>query len=432
MYKIFSSWNKKKFSFAPQRIINFVISSTISFGKRRKISRHLCFHLDDQFAKTYVENSLNKENNYRSQCLLLGCELEIQHKRKIYKALRAKNILILPKYNYLAEQEEPDAENTLPDDIDLTLNCTNPEVLFEKHEESYFKRNDIAKVLLDHEFLNGKKKYLNKCHIFWNFIKLMNFCCLYNYSLNKNDFDLLAKGIEQVFPGETAETYYYYDEDTRHSRGILYNVYLDLRKECYKLGTLSRRKARSSGLAEALKGIWNRDCNVFHNFKQDLFINFVDITADSPFFKEIHDHEGPINDDFIKKWTDPKVFEARKAYFAITPTKEILTAFPCLTWENGLSLVNAETQISQIFIIFNFFRKLCLMIKCFMFFQLLNDFKAEFPEAKEFHQSWKTVATNILDIVRTTSSLKSIEEVKLILSAQPSFFPEVGVQTVEG
>lgn len=119
----------------------------------------MCFYLDDQFAKTYVENSLNKDNNYRSQCLLLGCELEIQHKRKIYKALRAKNITILPKYNYLAEQEEPYAENILPaDDVDLALNCTNPVVLFEKHEESYFKRNEIAKILLEHEFLNGRKK----------------------------------------------------------------------------------------------------------------------------------------------------------------------------------------------------------------------------------------------------------------------------------
>lgn len=67
-----------------------------------------------------------------------------------------------------------------------------------------------------------------------------------------------------------------------------------------------------------------------------------------------------------------------------------------------------------------------------MFFQFLSDFEAEFPEAEDFQQSWKTVATNILDIVRTTSTLKSIEEVKLIINAQPSVIPAVGVQTVEG
>lgn len=83
----------------------------------------------------------------------------------------------------------------------------------------------------------------------------MLYTLLYNSSLNKDDFNLLARGIEQAFLGEKAETYFYYDEAIKKSRGILYNLYLDLGKECYKLGTLERRKARSSGLDEALKGI---------------------------------------------------------------------------------------------------------------------------------------------------------------------------------
>lgn len=83
----------------------------------------------------------------------------------------------------------------------------------------------------------------------------LGYILLYNYSLNKDEFELLARGIQQVFLGEKAETYYHYDESTRKSRGILYNVYLDLRQECFRLGTLTRRKARSSGLDEALKGI---------------------------------------------------------------------------------------------------------------------------------------------------------------------------------
>lgn len=67
-----------------------------------------------------------------------------------------------------------------------------------------------------------------------------------------------------------------------------------------------------------------------------------------------------------------------------------------------------------------------------MFFQLLNDFKSDFPQAKDFQQSWKTVASNIVDIVRITSSLKSIEEVKPIINAQLSVIPGEGVQTDEG
>lgn len=70
---------------------------------------------------------------------------------------------------------------------------------------------------------------------------------------------------------------------------------------------------------------------------------FVDITADSEIFDSIKAFEGPINDEFIEKWLEEKMFVSRKALFEITPTADIFKIFPCLTMHQGLDLVTSTS-----------------------------------------------------------------------------------------
>lgn len=118
---------------------------------------HLCFYLDREFAKTYVFNALDRENCYRSQCVLLGYKLELQHKKKLCRALKQKGIEILAKFNYLENVDEPDGQDDTNLD-DLYPDCTSSSVVLENHDNSYFKRTDLARILLEHEFLHGRKE----------------------------------------------------------------------------------------------------------------------------------------------------------------------------------------------------------------------------------------------------------------------------------
>lgn len=67
-------------------------------------------------------------------------------------------------------------------------------------------------------------------------------------------FELLTAGIEEVFPGEKASSYYRNDGDSNKAKGLLYNVYMDLREELRALGLLETPRAKDAQV-EALKGL---------------------------------------------------------------------------------------------------------------------------------------------------------------------------------
>lgn len=95
-------------------------------------------------------NLLNHEQSYAAQCLIDGHKLEVATKTKYIRILNARGVTQLT--NVI----------TLPDDsgheIDETLNqLGNDDIfaMFHDHNEKYFKRHDLAKLLIEAEF---KKK----------------------------------------------------------------------------------------------------------------------------------------------------------------------------------------------------------------------------------------------------------------------------------
>lgn len=152
---------------------------------------------------------------------------------------------------------------------------------------------------------------------------------------------MLSAGIGAAFPGEPEEAYYYCDANYKKPRGVLYSVYLDLREECRKLGIISKKTSEQSNIVESLKGMcYYLIASIQHEIKIQLLNFFItDITADSELFSGLKDYKGEIDENFIAKWRNPVAFEARKAYYEITPTTEIFLNFPCFELEGGLVLV---------------------------------------------------------------------------------------------
>lgn len=75
--------------------------------------------------------------------------------------MREKGIDIQAQFNYLEGIEESEDilnGNSLDDD---TLDSTVGNLLLAKHDETYFKRNDLATILIEHEFLKGRKELVH-------------------------------------------------------------------------------------------------------------------------------------------------------------------------------------------------------------------------------------------------------------------------------
>lgn len=65
---------------------------------------------------------------------------------------------------------------------------------------------------------------------------------LFIFSLSRKDLYLLSLGIQEYLPGERKEVYYFCEREHKSSKGVLYTVYLESRKECYLIGDLKKRK----------------------------------------------------------------------------------------------------------------------------------------------------------------------------------------------
>lgn len=116
--------------------------------------------LECELPKKYVLDALDELNCYRAQCVRRGYELELSKKKRIFLALKAKNVNIPEEFHYLNEVQLQNGDELLDIVLEEDVTTTEATVLLKTHDENLFKRRDIAKIVLEAEFLKGRSRFV--------------------------------------------------------------------------------------------------------------------------------------------------------------------------------------------------------------------------------------------------------------------------------
>lgn len=126
----------------------------ISFFQKRRLIYYEFFQTEKEFARKYVLNLLNPNQNYRSRCLSQGHKIEIENKKKYFKILKDRNVRVLGKFNYL----EDDLDDVPLDDVLASKSDDELSDLFYAHNEKLFKRSNLAHCVIEPLFVKKNFK----------------------------------------------------------------------------------------------------------------------------------------------------------------------------------------------------------------------------------------------------------------------------------
>lgn len=97
---------------------------------------------------------MKPSENYASQCLIDGHKLEFAQKKKYFQILKERGITDLTNFVNIS--------GSFDDAIDEELNDLDDDEIFSMfhdHDEKFFKRKDLATVLIQAEFKKNSSAY---------------------------------------------------------------------------------------------------------------------------------------------------------------------------------------------------------------------------------------------------------------------------------